>query len=99
MPNHNSGPVDAPGDSACAAHQPLRLMLAAKVRVREPLGLFEHVFPKRAAVQSGHGNGRGVMETARRDFFSKGNGVAGALGVGLMIALGRVRTVRYFEQM
>ena len=82
-------PVDAPGAAAFLAHDPLRLVLGAEVRMRvEVLGLVEHVLGPGALVEAGGGDRADLVEAAGLDRAGEFDRVARPLDVGDLLSVG-----------
>ncbi len=75
------------------AHQTFRLVLGLEVRIFQAFGLIEHVFTEHAGIQTGSGDGTGVMETAGLDDRRQLQGVLGTADVGQLLAVGIRRQV------
>ena len=50
--DHQRRPVDAPGNAALAAHDPLGIVLGPEIRMLESLGLGEHVLAKQPGIEA-----------------------------------------------
>ena len=78
----HSGPIHAPRDTAGVADQCLRLVLGAKIRMVQPLGLAEHVFRERAPVAPSNGDRTHQMKAAGLDLVRELQRPLGAEHVG-----------------
>ncbi len=88
MADHRTRAVDAVRHLLLLAHQPFGIVLGAEVRVRQALGLLEHVLAEHARRQPGGGDGAGVVEAAGLDRMRELQRMPGAFDVGDLLRLG-----------
>ena len=89
MADDESGTIDAVGHRRLVAHDGFRIVLGAKVRVVEVLGLLEHVLAEHAVVEARGGDRADVVEASGADRLRETDRVARAVDIGLLLRFGR----------